>query len=256
MSNLNLKQVTSTVKAPLTANAPVKVLASNNDIAEFVASQVEAPALNYQPIDTSNIDLKQYRLEDADINKVYSEAGWTNIKLVNELGEIVPNARLVVTHKTGKEYSIVPFFPLILTANQAKLELKLESQLKSFSDQGSLKARGSYKFVATPEQIDAMQAKSKMVWEQEVKDLTLNFHNWLNGYAPTTDTLPIVWTAFVAGTTLVKIGEDIYIRQTIKSEDSETVQPLDNPALPVITTTPDLIGDMLISTCYTYQLKA
>jgi len=253
MSNLNIKPA-NTSKAPLVSVPAAKQPASASEIAEFIASQVEAPALNYQAIDTSDISLKEYRLEDGDINKAYSDAGITHIKLVNELGEVIPNARLVVSHRSGKDYSIVPFFPLILAVNQAKVELKLENQLKAFSEQGSLKARGSYKFVATPEQIDAMQAKAKMVWESEVKELNVSFHTYCNGYEPTLVTLPIIWQAFISHTTLVKIGADCYIRQVIPA-DSE-VLPLDIPELVKVSETPDLIGELLISTCYTFKLQA
>jgi hypothetical protein len=130
----------------------------------------------------------------------------------------------------------------------------LENQLKAFSEQGSLKARGSYKFVATPTQIDAMQLKAQALWEQEVKELNLQFHTYCNGYETTLSTLPIIWQAFISHTTLVKIGADCYIRQVIPADSG--IQPLDIPELIKVSETPDLIGELLISTCYTYKLQA
>jgi hypothetical protein len=229
--------------------------ATQSEIVEYVASKIPAISNNFLPIETSNIDLKEYRLEDADINAVFTDMGWTNISLVDEQENIVPNARLKVTLKSGNSFKIIPFFPLVLLARKSTIELSREAQLKTFSEQNSMKARGNtYKFAATPEQLDAMAAKAELQREIDIKTTVDKFNTWLNDFHPTVGMLPALYTAFTVSANLVVIGSDIFIRQNIAA--GSDIEPLENEALTLLSSNEDKIGDVLLSTQLTYKLVA
>jgi len=229
--------------------------ATTSEISEYVASRIPAVSNNYQAIDTSSIDLRSYRLEDADINAVYTDMGWTNIDLVDENDNIVPNARLRITLKSGHSYKMIPFFPAVLLARKSTIELSRESQLATFCTQNSMKARGNtFKFSATQEQLDAMAAKAELQREMDIKNTVDKFTAWLSGFNPTVGMLPALYAAFTVSANLVVIGSDIFIRQNIAA--GSDIEPLENEALTLITTNEDKIGDVLLSTQLTYKLVA
>lgn len=223
-------------------------------IKTFIASKIPAPTVPGAAIDTSDVSLLDYRADDADIASVCNDYGWQSIKLVNEKGEIIPNARLQLTYKSGKKVSIVPFFPLVLLAKQATLKLTTESAMSAWAALGSMKSRNSYKFVASQEQLDAMQAKATANYEAAVQAATNGFMGWLGECSPTIEQLEPLYLAYNAHATLVVLGEAVYIRQVILATDT-TAKPLTSEWLkPANKPTSDKIGDITISMAYTFVL--
>lgn len=247
-AQLQLKTTPAT-KATMASKAVTPVLTAS-DIALFVEEQVQAPELSYTAIDTSDIRLIDFRNDDADINKAFG-LGFERIQVVNELDEIVPNARLKVTYK-GHDYKVIPFMPLILAANQAKMVWSTESQFKKFANQGSLKERGSFKFQIRPEELEALQAKQLMVWRDNVKVLSGQFITWLDGFTPKADLLPVLWESFTANAILILFDGAVYIRQVVADANAETVTPLSNELLELQTSSHD---DLMRNTSYTFKLK-
>jgi hypothetical protein len=237
-----------------TTKKSTPINATTAEINAFVIARLPAPNAITEQIDTSELDLKLYRSDDSDVKAVYEDNGWAYIDLVDEYGAIVPNARLKITHTSGKSYKIPPAFFAILLARKSTIELGKESQLKQFAEQGSMKARGnSYKFVASQEQLDALHAKNQLQWELDCKAATEKFNLWFGSFQPTAAELKMLWIAFQAGTSLIPLGADVYIRQDISAVDAH-VHPLVLDGLELLTSTPDLLGDTLISTRHTFKL--
>lgn len=231
----------------------MNAIATVTDIKTYVETKIPAPATPGSAIDTSDVCLLDYRADDQDVASVCNDFGWQSIRLVDADNNVVPHGRLELTYKDGKKVKIVPFFALILLAKQATLKLNTYSAMLAWSEQGSLKSRNSYKFVASAEQMAALEAKNMMNWEAAVNAETNSFVTWLGGFTPAIEQLPVLWECYQARAALVVLGADVYIRQVIPAND--TTQPLDDPALKQANApTSDKIGDVTISTAYTYQL--
>lgn len=229
--------------------------ATSAQIVDFIRAQIPMPATQGAAINTSDVCLLDYRADDNDISSVCNDFGWQYIRLLNEQNEVVPNARLELTYKDGKKVKIVPFFPLVLLAKQATLKLNTYAAMSAWSEQGSLKSRNSYKFVATREQLDALAAKTQMNYEAAIKTTADSFIAWLGEFTPTVEQLPVLWLAYSVHSVIVVLGDSVYVRQVIPIKDTEQ-QPLQHPALKVANKpTTDKIGDAIISTAYTYILQ-
>jgi hypothetical protein len=236
-------------------NAIVDQKATTESIVSFIKTVVPMPEQQKGGIDTSDVCLLDYRADDSDIASVCGDGfNWQRIRLIDDAGQVVPNARLELTFRTGKKVSIVPFFPLILLAKQATLKIGNESAMTQWAAQGSMKARNSHRFIMSKEQLEAAAAKAQMNYDIRIKELSDNFITWCGEYAPTVAQLPVLWECFMVRAILVVLGDSVYIRQTIPAKDTET-QPLENPALEQANKpTQDTIGKEVISTAYTFKL--
>lgn len=230
-------------------------IATVTDITAFVKSAIPMPEVNTQAIDTSNVNLLDYRSDDNDIMAVTADLNWQSIKLVDANGEVVPHARLELTYKSGKKIKIVPFFPLILMAKRATMNLTTEKLMEHWAENGSLKQKGGYRFVASKDQLEAIAAKAQMNYESTISQTVNSFISWLGDYQPVIAALPTLFTAYQAKATLVQLGEHVYIRQVIPTKDTET-KPLAADYL-VQANKPSVtkIGETAIDTAYTFRLE-
>jgi hypothetical protein len=230
-------------------------IATVTDIKAFIETKIPAPAQQTAAIDTSDVCLTDWRADDNDIASIVNDFGWQRIRLVDADGATVPHARLELTYKDGKTINIVPFFPLILLAKQATIKLNTYTSMSAWVEHGSLKARNSFKFVASKEQLEAIEAKNKMNWEAAVNTETNNFIAWLGEYKPAIAVLPTLYTCYQAHAALVVLGDDVYIRQVILASDTISKPLADDLLTQANKPTSDKIADAVISVAYTFRLS-
>lgn len=229
-------------------------IANVTDIKTFIMGKIPAPSVAASAIDTSDVTLLDFRADDADIAGVCNDMGWQRIRLIDDNNTVIPNGRLELTFKSGKKVKIVPFFPLVLLAKAATLKLTTESAMSAWAALGSMKSRNSYKFVASQEQLDAMQAKAAANYDIQVQTTTNAFITWLGECKPTIEQLEPLYLAYNAHATLVVLGEAVYIRQVILATDTDTLPLASEWLQQANKPTSDKIGDITISKAYTFAL--